>query len=85
MEAQYVAVEEVGTVLIWTDGAASDGQDVIYAHGIQMIKQHKALTGSKDGGAPSVQAEQGDLWLEPHTSHPDKRTPASSTTSTDDP
>jgi hypothetical protein len=34
-----------------------------------MIKNYKALTGAKDGGVPSVQAEQGDLWIEPHTSH----------------
>jgi hypothetical protein len=40
-----------------------------------MIKNRKAHTGAKDGGAPSVQVEQGDLWLEPHTSHPDARSP----------
>lgn len=74
-----MAVEEADRGLVWTCGAAFAGEDVIHVHGIQMIKKRKAPTGSKDGGAPSVQGEQGDLWLEPHTSHPDERTPASST------
>jgi hypothetical protein len=74
-----VAVEEADRGLIWTCGAAFAGEDVIDAHGIQMIKMRKAPTGSKDGGAPSVQADQGELWLEPHTRHPYDRAPASST------
>jgi len=35
-----------------------------------MIKKRKAPIGSKGGGAPSVQAEQGNLWLEPYACHP---------------
>lgn len=57
MEAQYVAVEEPDRSLVWTCGAAFAGEDVIHAHGIQMIKNRKAPTGFKDAGASSVQAE----------------------------
>src|SRR5215831_11145151 len=35
-----------------------------------MIKKRKVPTGSESDGAPSGQAEQGNLWLEPHTPHP---------------
>jgi hypothetical protein len=58
MEAQYVAVEEADRGLVWTCGAAFAGEDVIHAHGIQMIKNRKAPTGFKDAGASSVQAER---------------------------
>jgi hypothetical protein len=77
MVAQDVAVEEARTVFIWTCGAAFAGAEIIHVHGIQMIKKRKAAKGCKDAVATSVQAEQGDLWLEPHTSHPDERTSAS--------
>jgi hypothetical protein len=40
-----------------------------------MIKKRKAPTGSKGGGAPSVYAEQGYLWLESHTRYPHAVTP----------
>ena len=83
MEAQYVAVEEADRGLVWTCGAAFAGEDVIHAHGIQMIKNRQAPTGFKDAGASSVQAEQGNLWLEPYTRHPYERTPTSSTLSPD--
>jgi hypothetical protein len=79
MEAQDVAVEEADRGLVWTCGAAFAGEDVIHAHGIQMIKNRKAPTGFKDAGASSVHAEQGNLCLEPYTCHPYERTPASST------
>ena len=44
-----------------------------------MMKKRKAPTGSKDGGASSAHAEQGNLWIElpVHPSH--ARTPAFST------
>jgi hypothetical protein len=78
MEAQDVAVEEPDRSLVWTCGAAFAGGNVIHAHGIQMIQNRQAPTGSTDAGASSVQAEQGNLWLEPYTLHPYERTPASS-------
>ena len=74
-----MVVEEAGRVLVWTGGPASEGQEVVHTRGIQMTKKRKAPTGSKGSRAPSVQAEQGNLWLEPHTRHPYKRTPTSST------
>ena len=48
-------------------------------HGVQMIKKRKALTGSEDSRTSSMQAEQGNLWLEPDIRHPHKRTTTSST------
>src|SRR5688500_4191800 len=78
MEAQYVAVEEADRGLVWTCGAAFAGEDVIHARGIQMIKNRKAPTGFKDAGASSVQAEQGNLWLELYTRHLYEKTPTSS-------
>ena len=76
--AQHVAAEDAGRVLGWTGGTASEVQEVAHARGIQMSKKRKAPTDSKGGGAPSGQAEQGNLWLEPHTRHPHERIVASS-------
>ena len=53
--------------------------DGVHTRDIEMIKKRQAPTGSQDSGAPSMQAEQGNLWLEPDTRHPHERTPASST------
>ena len=78
MQAQYVAVEEAGRVLVWTGDAASEGQDVVHARGIEMIKKRKTPTGTKDSRAPSMQAEQRNLWLESDRRHPHERIPTSS-------
>jgi hypothetical protein len=63
MEAQYVAVEAADRGLVWTCGEAFAGEDLSHAHGIQMIRNRKASTGSEDAEASSVQAERGILWL----------------------
>jgi len=43
-----------------------------------MIEKRKAPTGFQGGGAPYAQAEQGNLWPEPHIHHSHARTAASS-------
>ena len=69
--------EEIGSVLGWTGSAASEGQDVVYVGGPEMIKKRKTPTRSQDSGAPSVHTAQGHLWLGLHACHPCEGTAAS--------
>ena len=60
--------------------AASEGQDVVHVYGTEMIKKRKVPVSSQESGAPSVHAEQGELWLKPHACHSFVGPTASSTT-----
>jgi hypothetical protein len=72
--------KEAGRVLGWTGSVASEGQDIVHVYGTEMIKKHKVPVNSQESGAPSVHAEQGDLWLKPHACHSFEGPAASSIT-----